>query len=123
MAKKSAKKSSRKINLAKKAALEKPVKSEPAELVETNEQKNDVADFPIVGIGASAGGLEAFGKFFSKMPADCGMAFVLVSHFAPTYKSLMTDLLKKYTKMDVYQIEDGMEVKPNTIYIIPPNKD
>ena len=123
MAKKSAKKSSRKINLAKKAALEKPVKSEPAELVETNEQKNEVADFPIVGIGASAGGLEAFEKFFSKMPADCGMAFVLVSHFAPTYKSLMPDLLKKYTKMDVYQVEDGMEVKPNTIYIIPPNKD
>jgi len=59
-------------------------------------------EFYIVGIGASAGGLEAFEEFFTHMPADSGMAFVLVLHFAPTYKSLMPDLLMKYTEMDVY---------------------
>jgi two-component system CheB/CheR fusion protein len=123
MVKKPAKKSSRKTNPQKRSGRGQAVRSEPAELVATHEEKSAVADFPIVGIGASAGGLEAFEKFFSKMPADCGMAFVLVSHFAPTYKSLMPDLLRKYTQMDVYQVEDGMAVKPNTIYIIPPNKD
>jgi len=123
MAKKPAKRISRKTNPQKKSRHEEAVKSEPADLTVTKEQKSEVADLPIVGIGASAGGLEAFERFFSKMPDDCGIAFVLVSHFAPSYKSLMPDLLKKYTKMDVYQVEDGMEVKPNTIYIIPPNKD
>jgi two-component system CheB/CheR fusion protein len=123
MAKKSAKKIFRKSSPPKKSNPKKPVESDPAGLIETDVEKSEVADFPIIGIGASAGGLEAFEKFFSKMPADCGMAFVLVSHFAPTYKSMMPDLLKKYTEMDVYQVEDGMEVRPNTVYVIPPNKD
>jgi len=81
------------------------------------------AEFPVVGMGASAGGLEAFEQFFAKMPHNSGMAFVIVSHLAPAHKSLMPDLLRKYTKMNLHQVEDGMEVRPNTIYIIPPNKD
>ncbi len=81
--------------------------------------------FPIVGIGASAGGLAAFEAFFSGMPdkEDPGMAFVLVQHLAPDYKSILTDLIQRYTRMKVFEVEDGMVVRPNCVYIIPPNKD
>ena len=81
--------------------------------------------FPIVGIGASAGGLAAFEAFFSGMPteADPGMAFVLVQHLAPDHKSILTDLIRRYTRMQVFEVEDGMLVRPNCAYIIPPNRD
>ncbi|MEI6309717.1 MAG: chemotaxis protein CheB, partial [bacterium] len=83
------------------------------------------ASFPIVGIGASAGGLAAFEAFFSGMPADAdpGMAFVLVQHLAPDHKSILTDLIRRYTRMQVFEVEDGMKVMPNCAYIIPPNCD
>jgi two-component system CheB/CheR fusion protein len=83
----------------------------------------DRASFPIVGIGASAGGLEAFEKFFTHMPSDSGMAFVLVQHLDPTHDSMLVDIIRRYTRMHVLQVEDGMEIKPDTIYIIPPNRD
>ena len=81
--------------------------------------------FPIVGIGASAGGLAAFEAFFSGMPAvtDPNMAFVLVQHLAPDHKSILTGLIQRYTRMEVSEVEDGMEVRPNCAYIIPPGKD
>lgn len=81
--------------------------------------------FPVVGIGASAGGLAAFEAFFSGMPADSdpGMAFVLVQHLAPDHKSILTDLIRRYTRMQVFEVEDGMLVHPNCAYIIPPNCD
>ena len=81
--------------------------------------------FPIVGIGASAGGLAAFEAFFSGMPADAdpGMAFILVQHLAPDHKSLLTELIRRCTRMEVFEVEDGMEVRPNCTYIIPPNRD
>ncbi len=81
--------------------------------------------FPIVGIGASAGGLAAFEAFFKGMPADVdpGMAFVLVQHLAPDHKSILTDLIRRYTRMQVFEVEDGMTVQPNCAYIIPPNRD
>jgi len=84
-----------------------------------------VAHVPIVGIGASAGGLAAFEAFFSGMPADAepGMAFVLVQHLAPNHKSILSDLVKRYTQMKVFEVEDGMVVRPNCAYIIPPNRD
>ncbi|HSQ18100.1 MAG TPA: chemotaxis protein CheB, partial [Anaerolineales bacterium] len=87
--------------------------------------ENTEDDFPIVGIGASAGGLAAFAAFFSGMPADVepGMAFVLVQHLAPDHKSILTDLIQQYTRMHVYEVEDGMAVQPNCAYIIPPNHD
>jgi len=80
-------------------------------------------DFPIVGIGASAGGLEAFEQFFNNMPPDSGMAFVIVQHLDPTHKSILTDLLKSYTRMQVMEVKDGVKVEPNTVYVIPPNSD
>ena len=81
--------------------------------------------FPIVGIGASAGGLAAFEAFFSGMPSDVdpGMAFVLVQHLAPDHKSILADLIRRYTRMQVFEVEDGMAVRPNCAYIIPPNCD
>ena len=81
--------------------------------------------FPIVGIGASAGGLAAFEAFFSGMPAhsNSGMAFVLVQHLAPDHKSILVELVKRYTRMQVFEVEDGMRVLPNCAYIIPPNRD
>src|SRR5437016_2011887 len=86
---------------------------------------NDTPGFPIVGIGASAGGLAAFEAFFSGMPADTdpGMSFILVQHLAPDHKSILTDLVKRYTRMKVFEVADGMVVKPNCSYIIPPNRD
>ncbi len=81
--------------------------------------------FPIVGIGASAGGLAAFEAFFSTMPADNdpGMAFVLVQHLARDHKSILSELIRRYTRMEVFEVEHGMVVKPNCAYIIPPNRD
>lgn len=81
------------------------------------------ADTPrlIVGIGASAGGLEAFTTFFANMPADSGMAFVLVQHLDPHHKSMLVDLLGRHTKMNVTEAIDGVDVAANRIFIIPPN--
>ena len=92
---------------------------------ETKQPDQTGQDFPIVGIGASAGGLAAFEKFFSAMPAksESGMAFVLVQHLSPDHKSILTELVKRYTPMQVYEVEDGMKVEPNCTYIIPPNRD
>ena len=79
--------------------------------------------FPVVGIGASAGGLAAFKKFLSKMPADSGAAFVLVPHLDPNHESLMVELLTRQTGMPVTEALDGQEVFPNRVYIIPPHRD
>ena len=105
------------------ASLNPPAEAEPA--VEADSDILPSAGFPVVGIGASAGGLAAFEAFFSAMPAhvDPGMAFVLVQHLAPDHKSILTDLIRRYTRMKVVEVEDGMTVNPNCTYIIPPNRD
>ncbi|MDO8834991.1 MAG: chemotaxis protein CheB [Vicinamibacterales bacterium] len=77
----------------------------------------------IVGIGASAGGLEAIEAFFKAVPVDSGMAFVVVQHLSPDYKSLMVELLSRKTAIPVHRAEDGMVVQPNNIYLIPPKKN
>jgi two-component system CheB/CheR fusion protein len=79
--------------------------------------------FPIVGIGASAGGLEALEGFFSNMPSDSDIAFVIIQHLAPTHKSIMDSLLKKYTGMEVKPIKSGVTIEPNCVYLNPPNKN
>ena len=78
-----------------------------------------------MGIGASAGGLAAFEAFFSAIPDDInlGIAFVVVQHLDPNHKSMLTDLIGRYTWMSVYEVKDGMVVQPNSIYVIPPNND
>ena len=68
-------------------------------------------DFPVVGLGASAGGLDAFRKFFDALPANCGMAFVLIQHLDPKHQSMMVDLLTGHTSMKVLQARDGMQLE------------
>lgn len=79
-------------------------------------------DFPVVGIGSSAGGLETLELFFSNMPENNGMAFVIVQHLDPNYVGMMPELLQRMTSMKVFQVTDGLKVKPNSVYVIPPNK-
>jgi two-component system, chemotaxis family, CheB/CheR fusion protein len=78
---------------------------------------------PIVGIGASAGGLEAFEQFFRLVPIDSGIAFILVPHLDPDHESLLADILGRVTGMPVIEAEDQMKVIPNHVYIIPPNRE
>jgi len=78
--------------------------------------------FPVVGIGASAGGLEAFKKLLKAIPENSGMAYVLVQHLDPTHESLLPDLLQKVTSLPVLEITDDLKVQPDHIYIIPSNK-
>lgn len=89
----------------------------------TQRPGSQAGSFPIVGIGASAGGLEALTDFLEAMPAESGVAFVLVVHLDPTHVSILPELLQKHTEMDVRLIRDGMKVRPNTVYVIPPNHD
>ncbi len=77
----------------------------------------------VVGIGASAGGLESLEQLFSEMPCDLGMAFVLIQHLSPDFKSLMDELLARYTDLPIHRAEEGMTVESNSIYLIPPKKE
>jgi two-component system CheB/CheR fusion protein len=77
--------------------------------------------FPIAGIGASAGGLEALEQFLSNVPENSGMAYVVIQHLDPTQKGMLPELLQRITRMKVYQVADRMPVKVNCVYVIPPN--
>ncbi len=79
--------------------------------------------FPIIGIGASAGGFEALEQFMANVPENCGMAFVIVQHLDPTRKGIMAELLQRSTKMKVMQVRDQTVVRPNCVYVIPSNKN
>jgi two-component system, chemotaxis family, CheB/CheR fusion protein len=81
------------------------------------------AAFPVVGIGASAGGLEALEQFLARVPANSGMAFVIVQHMDPTHKGIMPERLQRVTSMKVVQVGDRTRVRPDHVYVIPPNKD
>jgi two-component system, chemotaxis family, CheB/CheR fusion protein len=77
----------------------------------------------IVGIGALAGGLESLEKFFRHMPPESGIAFVVVQHLDPTRHSSMLEIMSRFTNMTVHTAADRMIVSPNTVYLIPPNKN
>ena len=79
--------------------------------------------FPMVGIGASAGGLEALEQFLGHVPAGSGLAFIIVQHLDPTRKGVMSELLQRATGMKVIQVKDRTRVRPDCVYVIPPNKD
>jgi two-component system CheB/CheR fusion protein len=81
------------------------------------------ASFPIVGIGASAGGLEALEQFPGHVPADSGMAFVIVQHLDPSHKGILPERLQRATGMKVIQAKDRTAVRPDCAFVIPPNKD
>jgi two-component system CheB/CheR fusion protein len=84
--------------------------------------KTERSQFPIVGIGASAGGLEALELFFENMPENNGMAFIVIQHLDPNYIGMMPELLQRITPMKVFQASDNLHVQPNCVYVIPPNK-
>ncbi|RYD40312.1 MAG: chemotaxis protein CheR, partial [Verrucomicrobiaceae bacterium] len=79
-------------------------------------------NFYIVALGASAGGLAALTSFFEAMPPDSGLAFVVIQHLAPDFRSQMAELLGRHTRMRVQEIEDGLPVAPNHVFLIPPGK-
>lgn len=91
--------------------------------VATNNLRKEESPQYIVGIGASAGGLEALQKFLAALPPDTGFPYIIVQHLSPDYKSLLGEILGKYTEMPVVQVEDGMEVQPNHVYVIQPGKN
>jgi two-component system, chemotaxis family, CheB/CheR fusion protein len=102
--------------------------SQPNEAEDLDENLSPVGDslslenrFPVVGIGASAGGLEAFRQLLSHLPTDTGMAFVLIQHLDPNQKSLLRDILARATAMPAIEVLDNMAVEPNCVYVIPPN--
>jgi two-component system CheB/CheR fusion protein len=102
---------------AKKKAVVKSKNTQPKKIAAAR------SSFPIVGIGASAGGLEALELFLANVPKDSGMAFVIIQHLDPTHKGILVELLQRGTSMRVFQVKDRMRVKPDCVYIIPPNKD
>jgi two-component system CheB/CheR fusion protein len=87
-----------------------------------NEGVTAPSPLAVVGIGASAGGLDAFKRFFEAIPADTGLAFVLVPHLAPSHESLMVELLARCTPMPVCEAQEGMALAPDRVYVIPPNR-
>ena len=79
--------------------------------------------FPVIGIGASAGGLEAIDLFLKNVPTPSGLAFVIVQHLDPTHKGIMVELLQRVTPMPVKQVTDRLLIEPDHVYVIPPNQD
>ncbi|MBD1809683.1 hypothetical protein H6F98_30160 [Microcoleus sp. FACHB-SPT15] len=86
-----------------------------------NQQNNPDELFPVVGIGASAGRLEAFTQLLNHLPTDTGMAFVMIQHMASEHESALSVILGRATEMPVHEAQDGMAVAPNQVYVIPPN--
>jgi hypothetical protein len=114
----------------KKQATPERRKRQPAKTVlkdapspQADDSRRVDAAFPIVGIGASAGGLEALDHFLRHVPEGNGMAFVIVQHLDPTRKGIMAELLQRATDMKVTQVKDRTRVQPDCVYVIPPNKD
>ena len=87
------------------------------------ERRLESCNFHVVGVGASAGGLEAIEKFFGDMPSDTGAAYVVVQHLSPDFESHMAELLSRKTELEVKSVTNEMEVKPNAVYLIPPNTE
>jgi two-component system, chemotaxis family, CheB/CheR fusion protein len=92
--------------------------SDPQEIKESEK-----LPFPVIGIGSSAGGLEALELFLKNVPYPCGMAFVIVQHLDPTHNGIMVELLQRVTAMPVCQVSDRLKIEPDHVYLIPPNKD
>ncbi len=114
------KKSAKRVPRQKRsaAAIPKKTPSPPAD-----DARSAGRTFPIVGIGASAGGLEALELFLKNVPEGSGMAFVIVQHLDPTYKGILPELLQRVTAMKVIQVKDRTRVRPDCVYVIPPNKN
>ena len=99
------------------------VKKKTATSKKNLKKKSEKKDFTVVGIGASAGGLETLEAFFRNMPPEPGIAFVIIQHRSPKHKSIMAELLARHTTMTVRQIEDATPLEPNCVYLNPPDKN
>ena len=97
-------------------------KTKPDPQFTEKDSATNAPPFPIVGIGASAGGLEALEQLLRNVPAHSGRAYVVIQHLDPTQKGMLPELLQRISKMKVFQVEDKMKVHPNCVYVIPPNK-
>jgi two-component system CheB/CheR fusion protein len=100
----------------------KPAKIKSTVSIKEKSSDPDNSLFPIVGIGASAGGLEAIEQYLANVPENSGMAYIVVQHLDPTHKGMLPELLQRISKMQVSQVKDCMIVRPNCVYVIPPNK-
>lgn len=100
----------------------KPEKQKLVVPLNDNNTQSEPEFFPIVGIGASAGGLEALEQFLANVPENSGMAYIVIQHLDPTQKGMLPELLQRVSKMQVFQVTDHTVVKPNRVYVIPPNK-
>ncbi|MCX9158502.1 PAS domain-containing protein [Niveibacterium sp. 24ML] len=89
----------------------------------TPASKGRTAVFPVIGIGASAGGLEAFEKLFRHLPATSSMAFIIVTHLDPSHESILTEILQRATSMPIVEAHNQLAVEPGHVYVIPPNRD
>src|SRR4051812_37696899 len=114
----------------KKAERHQKGKAPPNKVAEIRGSRKDSSrdagtrvSFPIVAIGASAGGLEAFSNLLRALPEDPGLALVFIPHLDPTHESAMVELLARTTQLSVYQAAEGMRVQPNNVYVLPPNCD
>jgi two-component system CheB/CheR fusion protein len=96
---------------------------EPLDFIATSDAAPAAGELTIVGIGASAGGLEALERLFKTLPDQTGMAFVVIQHLSPDFKSLMDELLARHTGMPIHRVENGMQVEPDSVYLIPPRKE
>ena len=90
------------------------------EVMKIDKSKKSERPGCVVGIGSSAGGLEALQQFLTFLPVDTGMAFVVIQHLSPDHRSLLADILGKYTTMPVVEVQEGMHVRKNTVYMLPP---
>src|ERR1700758_5249645 len=120
-------KSRKRVGKAKAQQKEKPSKKENPSKGNSSEKSSGAsvtgAGFPIVAIGASAGGLEAFSRLLRALPSEPGMALIFIPHLDPTHESAMVELLARTTRIPVQQAENGMRVECNALYVLPPNSD
>src|SRR5437773_6352985 len=101
----------------------KPAREPRLQRATRSSARSFVPSFPVVGIGASAGGLEAFTHLLEHLPLDTGMAFVLVQHLDPDHESALAQILARVTSMPVREVANELRIEPNHVYIIPPNTD
>src|SRR5262245_14555936 len=90
------------------------------ELKQPEEESGD--NFMVVGLGASAGWIKAFKEFFTQVPADSGMAYVVILHLSPEHESKLAEILQLSSEIPVTQVRGTVRIKPNQVYVIPPNQ-
>src|SRR5439155_20544328 len=110
------------LNVSRKRKSARPALPPPKTPSEPGEKLGKLS-FPIVGVGASAGGLDAFKQLLHALPVDTGMGFVLVHHLAPTHASNLAESLSRSTRMTVMEVQDESRVIPNHVFVIPPDRN